>query len=141
MYLGTVARIEEGGNFGNGPTIKWVWHLWTEHDKEPVVDDEGEQYEFFALSSTKLTKGSRGSSKARQWAEVLLGRDIEGMSGQEVAEAVIGKSARVTIVEKDGYPRIPEDGLSAIKSKGKTKTPSKAPAFDDTEENDADAPF
>jgi hypothetical protein len=130
-YHVKVIRLEPGQDFGNGPTIRWVFHLADAASKAILRDPEGEAYEFFQLSSTKLS----GRSKPRQWAEALLGRSIEnGESGALIAHELQGRKGVALIANNEqGYPRIlqldPLKGDGAAASKPEPKKPAEEMEF------------
>ncbi|HEX7024609.1 MAG TPA: hypothetical protein VF187_07310 [Gemmatimonadales bacterium] len=123
QYLAKVVRLEEGETGEFGPSIKWVFNLADAKTREPMYDEQGELFEFYAYSSTKM--GPR--AKARQWAEALLGREIQnGESGAEIAEAVVGRTALVLIGNNEKeFSRILQ--MAPAKGNG-AKAPAKAAA-------------
>lgn len=52
-YSGTLARVEDGEDYGYGPTIKLIIHL------DGDVDDGGTQRETWAMASQKLSPRSK----------------------------------------------------------------------------------
>lgn len=90
-YIAQVASLDDGDDYGNGPTIIWVMNL--ADNSGPLYNAEGGPLQHRALSSQSLGK----RAKARQWAEAFLGQSIAGMTGDEVTEALVGTVANVLI--------------------------------------------
>jgi len=124
-YVVTVLRIEDMEPGLYGDRMRWVMAL-TDDAGEPVTWDNGEPYEWWQQTGTTLGP----KSTARKWADALMGRDLrEGDDGDDVADALIGKSARALIdIGETGYARIV--GLTPLKRRAKA-TPAKAQDDDD----------
>jgi hypothetical protein len=103
-YVVKVVRLDPGQDFGNGPTIRWVFHLADAASKAILRDEEGDPYEFYQLSSRKLSAGS----KPGKWAGALLGRALNpGESGAMIASELVGKKGVALVGNNEqGYPRI-----------------------------------
>ena len=103
-YIAKLIRFEDAPAQDFGPGMKWVFWLWEEATKTPIVDGNQEMYEFFQFSSASLAP----KSKARPWMEALVGRAlVEGESSAALAAEATGKSARAVLenVLKDGQYR------------------------------------
>ncbi len=86
-FILELTSIEEGPELQYGPTIKWVWAVFSMPDGQPVLY-EGNPAKTDALSSHKM--GPR--AKARKWTEAHLGRVlIEGEDADALAQEIIGK--------------------------------------------------
>jgi hypothetical protein len=72
LYEGMLTAIEERSS-DNGEYLRWAF----------TIDDEGDEVEVSALSSTKFSP----TAKARKYAESLLGRTIK--NGEELAPAAL----------------------------------------------------
>ena len=124
-YTVTVLRIEDMEPGQYGERMRWVLSL-ADEDGEPVTWDSGDVFEWFQQTGTTLGP----KSTARKWADALMGRDLrEGDDGDDVADALIGKSARALIdIGETGYARIV--GLTPLKRRAKA-APVKAQDEDD----------
>ena len=73
-----------------GPSIKWVFHCARFASGEVIYTDDGQLYEFFQMTSPKLTPKSR----ARPWVETFLGRALTADDEPEaIATALVGTKA------------------------------------------------
>ncbi len=91
-YIARMIDLTDGDDFGNGPTMLWNMNL--ADAKGPILDPiDGEPVRYQAMSSSSLGKKSKG----RAWAEGFLGKSIDDMTGQEVADALPGSIANVLI--------------------------------------------
>ena len=113
-YTVTVLRIEdmEPGQYGD--RMRWVLAL-TDDAGAPVTWDSGDPYEWWQQTGTTLGP----KSTARKWADALMGHELrEGASGEDVADLLIGKSARALIdIGETGFARIV--GLTPLKRRAK----------------------
>ena len=116
-YTVTVLRIEDMEPGLYGDRMRWVLAL-TDDAGEPVTFDSGDPYEWWQQTGTTL--GPR--STARKWADALMGHELrEGASGEDVADLLIGKSARALIdMSETGFARIV--GLTPLKRRAKPAT-------------------
>jgi hypothetical protein len=113
-YTVTVLRIEDMEPGQYGERMRWVLAL-TDEDGAPVTWDNGDPYEWWQQTGTTLGP----KSTARKWADALMGRDLrDGDDGDDVADALIGKSARALIdIGETGFARIV--GLTPLKRRAK----------------------
>ena len=113
-YTVTVLRIEDMEPGQYGERMRWVLAL-TDEDGVPVAWDNGDPYEWWQQTGTTLGP----KSTARKWADALMGRDLrDGDDGDDVADALIGKSARALIdIGETGFARIV--GLTPLKRRAK----------------------
>jgi hypothetical protein len=90
---------EEQGQFG--PSICWKFAVAdVASPQQNRIADDGEEYQFWAWTSTKLSP----RAKARPYAEALLGRQLAEGEKLNPAE-LIGRSMKAMIVHETG-----EDG-------------------------------
>jgi hypothetical protein len=114
-----------------GPRLKWVFYLADySNPSAPMYGQDGEPYEFWQTTSTKLSP----KSTARPWVEALLARQLgANESGAEIAAALPGKKAVVMIgPNAEGYTRI----LSIQPMKAPAAKAATAPAAVATLEED-----
>ena len=125
-YTVTVLRIEDMEPGLYGDRMRWVFTL-TDDAGAPVTWDSGDPYEWWQQSGTTLGP----KSTARKWADALMGHELrEGASGEDVADLLIGKSARALIdIGETGFARIV--GLTPLKRRAK---PAPVPVEEDDEE-------
>ena len=126
-YTVTVLRIEdmEPGQYGD--RMRWVLALTDDAGAPVTWDSSAEPFEWFQQTGTTLGP----KSTARKWADALMGHELrEGASGEDVADLLIGKSARALIdMGETGFARIV--GLTPLKRRAK---PAPAPVEEDDEE-------
>jgi hypothetical protein len=127
---------EEQGQFG--PSICWKFAVAdVASPQQNRIADDGEEYQFWAWTSTKLSP----RAKARPYAEALLGRQLAEGEKLNPAE-LIGRSMKAMIVHETG-----EDGKVRAKISQEVKpTPfgqaAAKPAPNGTSKaNGADAPI
>lgn len=89
-YILKIVRLEPADEGQYGPSIKWVFNMADAASKAIMRDAQGEAYEWFQFSSTKLTTGTKGYT----WACAFLGRDVQvGESGAQIARDLLGQKA------------------------------------------------
>ena len=126
-YTVTVLRIEDMEPGLYGDRMRWVLALTDDAGAPVTWDSSGEPFEWFQQTGTTLGP----KSTARKWADALMGHELrEGASGEDVADLLIGKSARALIdMGETGFARIV--GLTPLKRRAK---PAPAPVEEDDEE-------
>ena len=124
--------VEEGENYGNGPTIRWSFYCYDRSATQQIMLNDIDPFVLTVLSGTKVTKSEKGNSKAYDWASAIVGQPIDEVAttGAEVAEAVRDKWALATLIHNaKGFPSIPADGMKPwTEPKQRAATPAAAPA-------------
>lgn len=133
-YIAKLVRLEPTDHAQYGPGVRWVFHLATPETMSLVVDVDGQPYELWQTTSTKMGKNVRSGkvARARTWSEALLDREIaDSETGADIGESVVGRKAVVLIGKNEaGYPRILQmDPYSAL---SRPKTPVAVVSVDET---------
>lgn len=99
------------------PQIKWEFALYDFESKVGLVDGDGDPVTLLGWTGTSMHTKSR----ARPWAEALLGRPIvDGEDPEEIAAEITGKFAVAVIknvAKEDGTTRPRIDSLAPLKAK------------------------
>jgi len=113
-YTVTVLSIEDMEPGIYGERMRWVFSV-VDEDGDAVTWEDGTDYEWWQQTGVSL--GPRAT--ARKWADALYAKELEAdTSGSEIAEGLVGKSARALIDHNEnGYPRIV--AMTPIKKKKK----------------------
>lgn len=89
-YILKVVRLEPAEEGQYGPSIKWIFHCADAASKALIRDSQGEAYEMWQFSGTKVNPGT----KAHLWASAFLNREPEvGESGAQIARDLLGTKA------------------------------------------------
>src|SRR6266702_4298259 len=71
-----VSKFADPADGDPSHNLRWVFRM-AHMDRTPILDVEGNAYEYHDYTSNRTGKSKTKTAKARLWAEALMGRPLE----------------------------------------------------------------
>lgn len=89
-YILKIIKLEPAEEGQYGPSIRWIFNMADAASKALIRDSQGDAYEWYQFSSTKLSTGTKGHI----WASAFLNREVQvGESGAQIARDLLNTKA------------------------------------------------
>ncbi len=130
-YILKIVKLEPADSGQFGPSIKWIFNVADAASKAIIRDGQGEPYELYQFSNTKLTTGTKGYV----WACAFLNREVQvGESGAQIARDLLGTKAIAIIGPNPKTMRTCILSIKPFNAAAAAPPPAPAPVGNDLDE-------